>query len=64
MQDRQRPSRLAWQRRREGRSACGGAVITVEEASAVVERRLAEGELACPDCGGVLARWGWGRSRR
>jgi hypothetical protein len=39
-------------------------VITVEEASAVVERRLAEGELACPDCGGVLARWGWGRSRR
>ncbi|MGW7673990.1 helix-turn-helix domain-containing protein [Streptomyces sp. NPDC054775] len=30
----------------------------------VVEQRLVEGELSCPDCGGVLARWGWGRPRR
>ncbi|MEV7395407.1 helix-turn-helix domain-containing protein [Streptomyces sp. NPDC091215] len=31
--------------------------------TSVVEQRLVEGELLCPDCGGVLARWGWGRSR-
>lgn len=38
-------------------------MVTVEVATSVVERRLVEGELSCPGCGGVLARWGWGRSR-
>jgi hypothetical protein len=39
-------------------------LVTVEATAAAVEQRLVAGELACPDCGGVLARWGWGRSRR
>ena len=30
----------------------------------VVERQLGGGELACPLCGGVLARWGNGAARR
>lgn len=38
-------------------------MVTVEVAAAAVERRLAAGELSCPGCGGVLARWGWGRVR-
>lgn len=38
-------------------------MITVEVTTLVVEQRLVEGELSCPDCGGVLARWGWGRTR-
>jgi hypothetical protein len=38
-------------------------LVTVEVTTSVVEQRLVEGELSCPDCGGVLARWGWGRSR-
>ncbi len=38
-------------------------MITVELTTSVVEQRLVEGELLCPDCGGVLAPWGWGRSR-
>ena len=38
--------------------------MTVEATARVVEGRLAAGELSCPDCGGVLARWGWGRLRR
>ncbi|MDL4813092.1 DUF6431 domain-containing protein [Actinomadura sp. OS1-43] len=36
---------------------------TVEADVCSVERRLASGELACPECGGVLARWGWARER-
>ncbi|MCQ8835217.1 helix-turn-helix domain-containing protein [Streptomyces malaysiensis] len=39
-------------------------MVTVETTTAVVEQRLVEGELSCPGCGGVLARWGWGRARR
>ncbi|MDT3446822.1 helix-turn-helix domain-containing protein [Pseudofrankia sp. BMG5.37] len=35
-----------------------GAVLTVNADLGVVERRLRAGELACPDCGGVLASWG------
>lgn len=29
----------------------------------LVERMLAAGELRCPGCGGVLARWGWSAAR-
>jgi len=37
-------------------------VVTVGADVDGVERRLASGELTCPDCAGVLA--GWGRARR
>ena len=36
-------------------------MLTVNADRDVVERQLADGELACPSCGGVLARWGNGR---
>ena len=36
---------------------------TVNADRCVVERQLAGGELACPSCGGVLARWGNGVAR-
>ncbi|MFF4618227.1 DUF6431 domain-containing protein [Nonomuraea jabiensis] len=39
-------------------------MVTVEVDAACVERRLNNGELSCPQCGGELARWGYGRSRR
>jgi predicted Fe-S protein YdhL (DUF1289 family) len=39
-------------------------VLTVNADRDVVERQLAGGELACPACGGVLARWGSGAGRR
>lgn len=39
-------------------------VITVEADAAAVERRLAAGELSCPDCADVLVGWGHGRERR
>ncbi len=38
----------------------GGVVLTVNGDRDEVERQLAGGELACPLCGGVLARWGNG----
>jgi len=38
-------------------------VVTVEADAAAVERRLAAGGIACPDCGGVLDRWAWARRR-
>jgi hypothetical protein len=38
-------------------------VITVGANPAEVERLLAGGELECPSCGGVLARWGHARAR-
>jgi len=38
-------------------------VHTVNADRDVVERQLAGGELACPSCGGVLARWGNGVAR-
>lgn len=37
-------------------------VLTVSADRAAVERSLRAGELACP-CGGVLAPWGWARTR-
>jgi hypothetical protein len=39
-------------------------VLTVNADRDVVERQLGGGELACPSCGGVLARWGRGVRRR
>ena len=42
----------------------GGVVLTVNADRDVVERQLGGGELACPSCGGVLARWGNGAQRR
>lgn len=40
-------------------------MVTVEVDLVRVESRLAAGELSCPSCpDGVLARWGYGRSRR
>jgi hypothetical protein len=42
----------------------GGVVLTVNADRDVVERQLGGGELACPSCGGVLARWGHGADRR
>jgi hypothetical protein len=38
-------------------------VLTVGAIPAEVERMLAGGELECPWCGGVLARWGHARAR-
>ena len=43
---------------------CKGApVLTVGNDAAGVERMLEEGSLACPACGGRLARWGHGLER-
>ena len=39
-------------------------MLTVNADPDVVERQLGGGELACPLCGGVLARWGNGAARR
>lgn len=40
-------------------------MVTVEVDPVRVESRLAAGELSCPSCpNGVLARWGFARSRR
>ena len=49
----------------------GRAVHSCPEASllsvgvdpVVVEQMLVDGRLRCPDCGGVLARWGWAAAR-
>lgn len=38
-------------------------VLTVEADAGRVETRLVTGEIECPDCGGVLAPWGWARRR-
>lgn len=38
-------------------------MVTVEADAAAVERRLAAGGIACPDCGGVLGPWAWARRR-
>lgn len=38
-------------------------MVTVEVDAAGVERRLGEGQLACPSCGGRLSRWGHARPR-
>ncbi|MFI6743526.1 DUF6431 domain-containing protein [Nonomuraea sp. NPDC050451] len=55
------PPAFDWRRDREGRGwQCRRHyVVTVEVDAACVERRL-----NCPRCGGDLARWGYGRSRR
>jgi hypothetical protein len=39
-------------------------VLTVNGDRGVVERQLAEGELECPSCGGVLSGWGHARPRQ
>ena len=39
-------------------------MLTVNADPDVVERQLGDGELACPSCGGLLARWGRGVRRR
>ena len=39
-------------------------MLTVNADWGVGERQLGGGELACPSCGGVLARWGHGVARR
>ena len=38
-------------------------MVTVEVDADSVERRLGEGKLGCPGCGGRLARWGYARVR-
>ncbi len=38
-------------------------MLTVGPDPVVVERLLADGLLACPDCGGVLSGWGYTRPR-
>jgi len=38
-------------------------LVTVEADQVLVESRLLEGQLVCPGCPGVLAPWGWARSR-
>ena len=38
-------------------------MLTVGNDAASVERMLGDGGLACPRCGGRLARWGWARRR-
>ena len=44
-----------WSSRREGRTRCLEApVLTVGKDGAAVERRLAQGRLVCPECGGRL----------
>lgn len=43
--------------------AHGGAVVTVGVDADGVERRLAAGQLSCPDCSGVLVGWGHARRR-
>ncbi|ORB32749.1 hypothetical protein [Mycobacterium persicum] len=39
-------------------------MVTVETDVDQVERRLAAGELRCPECSGVLGGWGWARPRQ
>ncbi|MQA17078.1 MAG: hypothetical protein GEV09_23985, partial [Pseudonocardiaceae bacterium] len=39
-------------------------MVTVGKDVSQVERRLSEGLLACPDCGGRLGPWGYARSRQ
>ncbi len=38
-------------------------MLTVGKNAAEVERMLGQGQLACPGCGGRLARWGYARVR-
>ncbi|WP_370946411.1 hypothetical protein AB5J62_02170 [Amycolatopsis sp. cg5] len=38
-------------------------MVTVEVDACGVDRRLAAGELSCPECAGVLVGWGYGRER-
>lgn len=38
-------------------------MLTVGVDAVRVEDGLVRGELACPDCGGLLGLWGWARSR-
>lgn len=38
--------------------------MTVEADPVLVETRLADGGVSCPDCRGSLRPWGWARARR
>jgi hypothetical protein len=38
-------------------------MVTVEVDAVRVEKRLLEGGIECPCCGGVLGGWGWARER-
>ena len=38
-------------------------MLTVEVDAVAVEARLISGQVSCPVCGGVLAPWGWARTR-
>lgn len=38
-------------------------MVTVGVDAAVVERRLAGGQVSCPGCAGMLTGWGWARCR-
>jgi len=38
--------------------------VTVEADPVLVETRLANGQLPCPGCQGLLRPWGWARARR
>lgn len=59
------PSRMENSGRVAGRAvgAWRRLLVTVEADAAAVERRLAAGGIACPDCGGVLDPWAWARRR-
>ena len=38
-------------------------MVTVSDSVVEVEAALVGGRLTCPECGGVLSRWGWARVR-
>lgn len=53
--------RGGWETVQDGRGR--SLVLLVGDDAGVVEADLAAGALACPGCGGPLARWGWARRR-
>ena len=59
------PFPLLWRHRGKGpfHSCPEALLLSVGVDPVVVERMLTGGEFRCPDCGGVLARWGWAAAR-
>jgi hypothetical protein len=50
---------IFWRSTGEGREwTLGGVVLTVNGDRDVVQKQLADGELGCPSCGGILGGWG------
>jgi Domain of unknown function (DUF6431) len=50
---------IFWRSTGEGREwTLGGVVLTVNGDRDVVQKQLANGELGCPSCGGILGGWG------